>query len=201
MSKSVKEIAMIAAEWWGEQVCNPKFDNGDTSLAGAFGSLLAGASAKKITEQQKSEFVTVLADYIEKELNEGKRPFLDNDYAPSRPLREAAEAAGISPNNFPWKTTVWLDKDHVAVSLGYRAKREFIYTSLDYWEKQIKHTEKYLEECKDGSLSVLSLYKGEEREAIRKERIEQLNKDLEEYKAELAKAEEIENGAQQELDE
>jgi hypothetical protein len=55
--------------------------------------------------------------------------YLGVDYNPSVNLREAAEAAGISMFNFPYKTDLyirWTDDDDYTVYVydGYRAPRE-----------------------------------------------------------------------------
>jgi hypothetical protein len=49
------------------------------------------------------------------------------DYHPDGILTRAAESAGIDVDGIlPWKTTMWIEKDVVTVSKGYRAQKEVL---------------------------------------------------------------------------
>lgn len=188
MSKSIKEIAEIAANWWADQLVRPTYDNGDRSTTGGFGMLLAMANTKEVTPEAKQKFVDSLTSEITKCLESGKDPYLHVDYGPTPMLGEAAEQAEISTMNFPWKTSMWMDKEHVSVSLGYRAPREYLYASPEHWQKQIKSLEEAIHEYKNGRMS-LSWYEPEEREKVRAERITECEELIEEYKVKLAEVE------------
>ena len=126
-----REMARTMAQWWGEQVSgNVHHDNGDhDNLASVFAGLLADTMNKQADESQVDKFVDILTEKILKQAEED--PFalwhkLDCDYSPSKFLSDAAKEAGISPNNFPWKTCMGiLEKDDgtidIQVSSGYRA--------------------------------------------------------------------------------
>ena len=98
------------------------------------------------------------------------------DYNPCRTLRISAEVAGISSSNFPWKTTMWISKNHVAVRYGYRAPKEILYANKQYYRELIADTE----DC---------LFNNRE-ESLHPETILELEKELAEYRLGLEKAEE-----------
>lgn len=125
-----EEVAKAAAEWWADKISGEvKFDNGDDSMNGVICMVMAQSLVKSVTEVQKDSFVKNLAENIVKEQVE----ILDVDYHPDKWLSEAARASGISSNNFPWKTVMWIVEDEetreikVLVKEGYGAERQQIY--------------------------------------------------------------------------
>lgn len=129
-----KEVAEVAAKWWADKICGDvKFDNGDDSMNGLFCMVMAKSLVKPVTEEQKNSFIENLAESIVKE----QRDLLDVDYHPDRLLSEAAQAAGISGNNFPWKTVMWIVEDEetkeikILVKAGYGAEQKQIYPVQD----------------------------------------------------------------------
>lgn len=124
-----EKIANMAAEWWANKVCRPKFDNGDDSEVGFLGSLMAHSIVKPVTEEMRKDFVCLLSKQISKKLNEKDYRYIQigTDYHPDKILRESAENAGISLDNFPWKTHMFIDENHISVSDGYRSPQEIIY--------------------------------------------------------------------------
>lgn len=150
MSKTIKEIAQLAAEWWATKVINPKMDNGDTSSLGFMGMMLARKLVEPVSEETKANFIKDLSMRIEGklELDNTYDFILDVDYGPCRELREAAEIAGLSLNNFPIKTTMWISKNHVSVRYGYGANIEYLYANKAYWKSKIDSAYKTIEEYK-----------------------------------------------------
>ena len=125
-----KDMALTMAKWWGERVDgSAHHDNGDYgNLASAFAGIMADSLNQFADESQINRFVDILSDKIQKEIE--KRTWgslnLSSDYGPCRMLSEAAKEAGISTNNFPWKTSMnacfYEGEDPVvSVSAGYRA--------------------------------------------------------------------------------
>lgn len=193
--KSLKGITEIAANWWGDAVVKPEFDNGDKSTVGAFGRGMASMLVKPVTPEMKKMFVEELAlQLMAKLTNNQDIIILGVDYGPGLYLREAAEYAGIAYSNFPWKTTMWVTKDSVMVSAGYRAETETLYASSDYWKKQIRDAKESLEGYEFGTSGILRLYEeGEEKEKRRQEGIAFNKERLKDYKMYLKEAEEEED--------
>jgi hypothetical protein len=125
------EMARTMAQWWGDQIRgDAHHDNGDhDNLASVFAGILADSMNKQADESQADKFVNILTEKILEQSKKNPytlRHLLDCDYGPSKFLSDAAKEAGISPNNFPWKTCMGiLEKDDgtvdIQVSAGYRA--------------------------------------------------------------------------------
>ncbi|KEI95010.1 hypothetical protein N496_18765 (plasmid) [Clostridium botulinum A2B3 87] len=188
MSKSIKEISIIASEWWADKVINPKFDNGDDSSNGELAMVLALMATKSIDNIAKDKFINFLSNSIEEMLNKGNNVTLDVDYHACRELSEAGKYAGISESNFPWKTTMWIDKNHVSVSYGHRAKEEYLYVNKTYWQFKISSLKNSIEEYRNGG-ALSWIENEEERNARAKERIADMEKSIMEYQSNLDKAE------------
>ncbi|HEY5588230.1 MAG TPA: hypothetical protein VIK86_04650 [Candidatus Paceibacterota bacterium] len=149
MGKNIQEIAKIAAEWWVDKISDPKFDNGDNSSTGFLGMALASMLVEPVINDSKDKFILYLSKLIEHDLEERDNIILDVDYHPCKNLRDASEYANISNNNFPCKTVMWIDKNHISVRYGYRAEEEFLYSNKLFWKKRIdssKETIKYYNE-------------------------------------------------------
>ena len=124
-----KEVAQTVATWWADKICgNVKFDNGDPSETGMICMGLAAICVEEVTEEQKQKFIDTLSGILE----EQDHIYLGVDYHPGKWLCEAAKEAGISENNFPWKThtvSQWNGKRYsVYAQHGYRAEPEIIAT-------------------------------------------------------------------------
>lgn len=129
-TKISKECAEAAAKWWADQISGSvKFDNGDDSMGGLFCMAMAKSLVKAVTEEQKKTFIEKLTEII----LDKQYDCLYVDYHPDMSLREAALVAGISENNFPWKTGQWFvydketDSYRVVVRVGYGGEHEQIY--------------------------------------------------------------------------
>jgi len=108
-----------AVDWWAGAIERPKFDNGDNSSSGGFGSMLASLNTDTVTDEQIAEFKKHLTDALREK---GHSRFgLNCDYNPDLTLSEAMKSAGISTNNAPWKTNMNFWKGQVSVSHGYGA--------------------------------------------------------------------------------
>lgn len=126
----MNEWAQAAAKWWTEQIQKPRFKNlsaGEERANPQAG--LAGIMATLLVTEQSEEELAKFEEELTASLLRDKPYFLGVDYGPGLTLYEAAEKAGISPHNFPWKTGMWADEDSVRVSLGYQGPIEVI------WEK------------------------------------------------------------------
>lgn len=189
MGKSIREIAKLAATWWGEAVSNPKFDNGDNGSSTVLVKLLASANTNYINTEKKEKFIYQLSKDIENTLAKEQKVVLSVDYHPCKLLYDAAIYADIPNSNFPWKTIMWITKNKVSVCYGYKAPEEFLYATKAFWENQIKYTKEKIENYKDKSY--LEYIEDEnERKKIAKEAIEALNNNLLEYENNFKLAEE-----------
>lgn len=192
MSKTTREKAEIAANWWAEIIQRPKFDNGDNSSTGGIASIMASTLTKEISEESINHFKENLTTVIDDRLNEEgyKRRFtLDVDYHPCFILCEAAERSGVPLLNFPWKTTMWIEPNSISVSYGYRGKRMFLYANKEYWRKQISDEEQSIRECEEG-IAYTWIKDEKDREREIKMRIMDANARIEECKVQLELAEE-----------
>ena len=129
-----KEVAEVTAKWWADKISGDvKFDNGDTSFGGLMCAAMAKTLVKSVTDEQKKTFVDKLTEIILK----NQFDCVSVDYHPDGQLKEAAEAAGINENNFPWKTVTWMlydketDSFRVVVREGYCADSQQIYPVQD----------------------------------------------------------------------
>lgn len=190
MAKSIKEIADIAAGWWADVVANPKFDNGDDSQSGGIAMVMAMMGKKEIEPVTIEKFREVLSRAIEAKINKNPdyKGVIGCDYGPDGTLRAAAEEAGMPDNNFPWKTTMWFDQNHVSVSYGYRGKTQFLYANKAYWEKQIYWSKKTIEDYKDGTM-LSWVHDEEEKKKQIEERVAMIEEQIVEYEAMMEKAE------------
>lgn len=128
------EYVKVAVNWWANAIVNPKFDNGDDKNTGTMAFFLAMMvnSKSSISKEQIDIFKKELADIIveEMEFSWNGECSLDVDYQPDMLLYEAAREAGINSDmRFPWKTHMYISKDKVSVSEGYRSPLETL------WEK------------------------------------------------------------------
>ena len=131
MVEVTREMARTMAQWRGDQIRgDAHHDNGDhDNLASVFAGILADSMNKQADESQVDKFVDILTEKILEQSKENPyalRHLLDCDYGPSKFLLDVAKEAGISPNNFPWKTCmgIWECEDgtvDIQVSAGYRA--------------------------------------------------------------------------------
>jgi len=189
MSKSIKEIALIAAEWWADKIISPKFDNGDSGLSGFFGMTMASQLVEPIADEKREKFISHLSKYIESKLDADLSPYLSVDYGPSVDLKDAAEFAGISSNNFPWKTNMWVDKNHVSASYGYRGKKQILYANKTYWNDRIESAQIAIKAYESGEY-LTYIKDEEERKAKVSKSIAELKASIKGHKQNLLTAEE-----------
>lgn len=126
------EYNKVAAKWWAEKLrnLNPKnFDNGDKSGTGFLTMLLATkiASNVKPSAEKVEWFEEKLAEVIEEYIQENGSLKLSVDYQPDAVLSRAAIETGINLNVFPWKTTMWVERNSITVSDGYCAETRCIF--------------------------------------------------------------------------
>lgn len=127
------QAILTAVNWWANKIDNPEpHSNGDDSVASIFACLLADKLQEKHTEIQLLEFRATLAELlgqqIEREIEIGRSiiiTYLACDYQPCDMLFDAAQRAGISRANFPYKTCMIIESRDggkyftVEVSDGY----------------------------------------------------------------------------------
>ena len=117
--KITDEQVEKAVNWWSKVINKPKFDglskserrdprNKDYQMA----ELLASALVEEINDEQIEIFKKELTEELKKD---DYNPYhgLHVDYHPDPALMDAAEKAGISTNNFPWKTSLWFEEEKV----------------------------------------------------------------------------------------
>lgn len=143
--------ARAAALWWAEQIGAPIFrntserdslqDQRNGDFAGMMQSLLA--ATHPVDEAQGSKFADLLEQHIAAQL-EGRNwgVTLGVDYGPDLPLAQVAEAAGINPSRFPWKTHVSVHTDYVIASLGYGSRPRLIW-SAPGWQRPACGSQRY----------------------------------------------------------
>lgn len=126
------QAVLTAVNWWADKINKPEpHSNGDNSAASVFACLFADMMQEKITEQQILTFRAALAEKIDEQIAReievgysGVLVYLACDYHPCDMLFDAAQEAGISKSNFPYKTNMMIEsKDgrnySVSVSDGY----------------------------------------------------------------------------------
>ncbi len=126
MQEPTERTARRAAQIWRKFISNPAFDNGANDPQNIMAQGLASMLVQPVTEEQLDKFEDALVNRIMSKDEWGcYRTRLCVDYHPCQELAESAEEAGISPNNFPWKTNMTVYGDTVCYSPGYGA--EWIY--------------------------------------------------------------------------
>lgn len=137
-----KTAGVAAAEWWAEQIGAPLFkvvpegnhadrEFGDTT------AFLAGILAAKhpVKAGQGEAFVAALAPVVDEQLTPHDfGTYLGVDYGPDMTLGNAAAAAKIHPGRFPYKTSMWVKRDHITASLGYHGATRLIWSAPD-WQR------------------------------------------------------------------
>lgn len=160
----IEEISRIAAEWWANAVCHPKFDNGDPSSTGGMTMILATMCTKPVSEFSKKLFIESLIKAIVQKLegeNDEREITLSVDYGPCRILSEAAVGSSIKRNNFPWKTHMRISNHHIGVRHGYGAPMEYLYIDQTYCEQRIEGEKRAIVSAQD--VNNFSYYDNEER--------------------------------------
>ena len=113
-----------AVNWWTERIKQPTFDAGADSPEMKLAETMAQMLTSTVAEGSIDKFKNALRSALK---NKDYYPFqgIHTDYHPDPILFEAAKDAGISSNNFPWKTSMYFrDDGSVQVSLGYGAALE-----------------------------------------------------------------------------
>ena len=178
----IDKIIDLATNWGVDVIQNPKFDNGDTSQTGAISMIISKMLVKDTNQEQLDKFKQIIQNKIYENLAYDRDYILSVDYGPCRDLYEAAQESGISENNFPCKTTMWIGKDHLIVSYGYRSPLETLYANESYYENKIASC---LKAVRDHKHNPDDYYTFGSREEIIKEyedEIEKYKKALEELK-------------------
>ena len=110
MFKLTESQVKKATEWWADRVCAPTFsglseaerrDPANDSYQ--FAEMLAGMATESVDGGQREKFIAALKEGLEAE-NYNSFLGLSVDYHPCQFLARAADKAGISKSNFPWKT-------------------------------------------------------------------------------------------------
>jgi hypothetical protein len=132
--RTPREVAHVAAVWWANRICHPKFDNGDPSFTGAMATTMAMLGTKEVTREQKLKFIDVMTGTLTVQLEkENAVVELDVDYGPCFALFSLANLADIPAGNFPWKTHMRIQPQHIEASYGYQAGMEY---PLDHPEEE-----------------------------------------------------------------
>lgn len=165
----LKEISNIAAKWWADVICDPKMDNGANDIGNMIANYLAKKLVKNITGEKKEAFYNRLSGVIYEELGKKERVMLSVDYNPCMTLYNTGIACDIPETNFPIKTTMWINRNSVRVSYGYRAEIKTLYANKQYYLDQIKN----YEDC------IYRYTQTDEYDFLSKERIEESVKEFE----------------------
>ena len=65
MSKEkIEDLADKAANWWADQISNPRFNNSPDTIAAAFASILASSSASKVNDDQRFKFIEKFKNFL-----------------------------------------------------------------------------------------------------------------------------------------
>lgn len=126
------EYNKVAAKWWADKLRNVdpgNFDNVDNSSVCNLVIILATISALDSEPSSKAIdlFEEKLADTIKEHVENHSSMTLSVDYGPDYILGSIAHETGVSTNVFPWKTTMWIQKDKVSISAGYAAPTKTIF--------------------------------------------------------------------------
>lgn len=120
-----KEAIEKAADWWAERILEDRpHSSGDNSFTSVTACLLADMGRQNITPNQADTFKKALAKRMAEYAESGMFNHFSImcDYGPCRMLADAANEAGISTANFPFKTTMFLtEKDGIMIRDGYGA--------------------------------------------------------------------------------
>lgn len=161
----MRKAAEVASQWWSEVVGNPKFDNGDNSVVGLLVNASNTSNVEFVTEEQVVRFRECLAQLVDAEFEKGLACILTVDYSPNLHLQKAAKECGISQNNFPHKTTMWVYEGYVSVSYGYGADEEILYETVEHWEDMIKSVSATMESFNDPEdAKLLNHFRGKKEE-------------------------------------
>ena len=122
----------VAAKWWADTLRNVgpgNFNNGDDSQAGGMAMIMATMLAmdKSPDGGVLDRFEKVLAENIQKRVEEDGCLSLNCDYAPCAFLANIARETGVDVSCFPWKTSMQISPLKVTVSCGYGAAWDKIY--------------------------------------------------------------------------
>ena len=158
----MENLIKRAAFLWRMMMEDGKYDNGDDE---PIGFMLHAMAKKPITTKQLDDFeeslIKLISADVERQMSKYNVPIsrcyvrLSVDYHPEKILSAAADAAGISHNNFPIKSSVSIgfEKENINVSYGYSSNGENHYHSdgkwlvLDTWE----FVQKYVSHKFDGT--------------------------------------------------
>lgn len=114
-----------AVKWWSDQVRgNKPHDNGDDSPASRMSMLMADSMRKPVGDVQIGIFEKALEEGLKARFEEwgDNYVYVGVDYSPDVVLSEAAQAAGIGPYNFPFKTMMIFKNGEIWVKEGYGAE-------------------------------------------------------------------------------
>ena len=133
MSEGVcHEAACAVAEWWASKIDGRHHhENGDHSFSGILAMAIADSAMQPTDTEQIENFKNALV----RRLESGEFTFNGNtsmycDYGPGTILRESAREAGISENNFPFKTSAFIKDGVVTVKDGYYGLPYTIYPEM-----------------------------------------------------------------------
>lgn len=120
-----KEAIEKAVNWWAEKILEDRpHSNGDDNFTSITACLLADMGRQNITSDQADTFKKALAKRMTEYAESGRFNHFSimSDYGPCGMLIDAANEAGISAANFPFKTTMFVtEKDGIIVRDGYGA--------------------------------------------------------------------------------
>lgn len=106
-----KEAIEKAVNWWAEKILEDRpHSNGDDSFTSITACLLADMGRQNITSDQADTFKKALAKRMTEYAESGRFNHFSimSDYGPCGMLIDAANEAGISAANFPFKTTMFV---------------------------------------------------------------------------------------------
>lgn len=124
----IDKLINKAVDIWCEALKQPKFDNGDNSLAGSITNSMANELIAKTIESESELDKKILifkecltANLIEKSKKEGRYFWgaLSCDYGPDQNLQLAADKAGIPYKLFSAKSSVHINDAFLEASFGY----------------------------------------------------------------------------------
>lgn len=120
-------MARAAAHWWAERADGTAHHN---NRGNDLASVFAGILADKMNEPPKVGALERFEEILAEKIMTAELPYMWRsiwvDYGPDMILFEAAKEAGISCNNFPWKTGMHIDVEKGEISVRI---------SMGPWEK------------------------------------------------------------------
>ena len=126
------EYNKVAAKWWADKLREVNLGNFGDGVNYTVGMKAMFLSTMLAKDYQPSDeaidlFEKRLANIIKKQVEAHGFMNLSVGYGPDPILVNLAHKTGVSTCRFPFKTSMWIEKDKVSVRAGHDAPCEIIF--------------------------------------------------------------------------